>query len=158
MINIENKKNNKIETNNKLDLESKKQAQEKIKKESKIKISELAEKILLIPIKKWLESLKLLVSPEKSKKEVKETLLTLDEEKSKEKTDALDWSKKTLNDLQKNIKIPHYYSDHAQKWLVEAAQAKSAGGLITKVSAWINDTNIVARWAAKGLDTMTRYT
>lgn len=135
-----------IEKNKELGVQAKEIAQEKIKKEWRNKMSNLAEKVILTPIKKWLEALKLLVSPEKSKKETKEVLLNIDSKKNREKSDSLDWFKKILTQLKGDIKIPYYYADYAKKWTVEAAQVKSVESLYDKVSHAKEDPNIIARW------------
>ena len=61
------------------DLEHKKKLeQEKILKEDRSTISSLAEKILLQPVKKWLDTLKNLITPEKIKKENREKIHNLE--------------------------------------------------------------------------------
>lgn len=156
MNSIEKKDHNSIDKNKDIKI-SKWIEEKKIINDEHNKISDLAEKIILQPIKKWLESLKQLILPEKTKKEVKEKLSVLNKEKQQENEKIIIWSKKTLTEL-KQIVTPAYYIDHAKKWSVEMAQTEAVSTLIQKVSDWKNDSNIIARWVSKILDQIKRYT
>lgn len=157
MNNIDKEKNNSID-NNKLDVKiSKKIEEKKVINDEYNKISELAEKIVLNPIKKWLEWLKSLILPEKTKKEINEKLSTLDINKNQESIDVLGSSNKLLKQFKQEIKTPAYYIDYAKKWTIETAQIKSVESLIQKVSDWKNDPNLIARWMAYILNQLKRY-
>ncbi len=111
-----------------------KQKEKKIIDESRNSVFALAQKVLLNPVKKGLESLKSLLLPEKIKKEVREKIDHLEKDKQNDKRETVLWSRHDLYELQRHVKIPSYYVEHAQKWVVAAAQSKAAQSLILDVS------------------------
>lgn len=122
------------ELENSLNTQNEKEKKEKkIIDESRNSVFTLAEKVLLQPVKKWLESLKNLIIPEKLKQEVRENIDHLEKDKQNDKKNTVLWSKSDLYDLKKRI-IPLYYWEYAEKWPVEAAKSKAAQSLILDIS------------------------
>lgn len=101
----------------------------------------LAEKIILQPIQKWLESLKRLIQPEKKQYEVKEKISILNESKHQEKKNILLSSKKNLEDFQNSINYSDY-TNYAKRWIVELAKSESAISLLTNITQ--KDPNPIA--------------